>query len=79
MTDAESLATRDPASGEPAKTVTDVIGIVLSTAPGESVTVRTDAGGSRDAVEVTIPAEQLVAAKRIPPRPPRRLPRQPVD
>ncbi len=76
---AESFATRDAASGEAAKTVTDVIGIVLSTVPGESVTVRTDAGGSREAVEVTVPVDQLVAAKRIPPRPPRRLPRQPVD
>lgn len=79
LTEAEARATRDDASGEPGKSVTDVIGIVLSVAPGESITLRTDAGGSRESVEVTIPAADVVAAKRIPPRPPRRLPRQPVD
>ncbi|WP_227748379.1 DUF6725 family protein [Oerskovia douganii] len=79
LTEAEALATRDDADGERGKSVTDVIGIVLAVAPGESITLRTDAGGSRESVEVTIPAADVVAAKRIPPRPPRRLPRRPVD
>ncbi|GAA1412429.1 hypothetical protein [Oerskovia paurometabola] len=78
LTPDEARATQDPATGE-GQSVTDVIGIVVSVSPGASITLRTDAGGSSGSVEVTIPAEQLVAAKRIPPRPPRRLPRQPVD
>ena len=79
LTEDEARATRDDARGEPGKSVTDVIGIVLSVDPDVSITLRTDAGGSHEPVELTIPAEQVVAAKRIPPRPPRRLPRHPVD
>lgn len=77
LTAAEALATADSAEG--AKTVTDIIGIVLSIRPEDSITLATDAGGSRESVEVTVPVDQVVAAKRIPPRPPRRLPRLPVD
>ncbi|MFF2623077.1 hypothetical protein [Oerskovia jenensis] len=77
LTPDEVRATQD-GTGE-TRSVTDVIGIVLTVTPGTSITLRTDAGGSHESVEVTIGAEQLVAAKRIPPRPPRRLPRQPVD
>jgi len=78
LTDAEARATRD-AADDPGRSVTDVIGIVVSIVAGDSITLLTDAGGSHEAVEVTIPADQVVAGKRIPPRPPRRLPRQPVD
>ena len=79
LTQDEAGATRATSEDGRGKTVTDVIGIVLSVAPGVSITLRTDAGGSHESVEVTIPAPQVVAAKRIPPRPPRRLPRQPVN
>jgi hypothetical protein len=79
LTPTEARATRDTGSGERAKSVTDVIGIVLAVDPDVSITLQTDAGGSRESVEVTIPADQVVATKRIPPRPPRRVPRQPVD
>jgi hypothetical protein len=79
LTPAEARATRDATSGEGEKSVTDIIGIVLAVDPDVSITLRTDAGGSRESAEVTVPADQVVATKRIPPRPPRRLPRQPVD
>ncbi|MEK8228375.1 DUF6725 family protein [Oerskovia sp. M15] len=69
LTEAEARATDDAAHGETRKSVTDVLGIVLAIDPGVSITLRTDAGGSHESFEVRIPADQVVAAKRIPPRP----------
>ncbi|WP_069388020.1 putative acetyltransferase [Cellulosimicrobium cellulans] len=73
LTDAEAAA-----SG---RTLTDVIGVVVSVT-SEEVTLREDAGGSvphrghgpRDPEPafVVVPRAAIVAAKAVPPRPPRR-------
>jgi hypothetical protein len=51
--------------------IADVIGL-LEEADGEAFTVRTPAGDS-----VVIPVERALAAKPVPPAPPRRRPRAP--
>jgi hypothetical protein len=71
----------DDAAAASGRTLTDVIGVVVSVTP-EALTLREDAGGSvphrghgphdPEPALVVVPRETVVAAKAVPPRPPRR-------